>query len=98
MEFPIAHRQALRFAAHEHAARTRMFAMNARQLSLVIPAYNEELSLRQAIEEAEADLPHVARDFEILVVDDGSSDDTPRVARACAIACPHVRLLQHTEN
>src|SRR3954463_16135087 len=58
--------------------------MNSRRLSLVIPAYNEALSIRQAIEEAETALPHVASDFEILVVDDGSRDDTCRVVRDSA--------------
>src|SRR5438552_14684645 len=72
--------------------------MKAWQLSLVIPAYNEEPSIRQAIEEAEAALPHVAGDFEILVVDDGSRDGTSRVVRDASFACSHVRLLRHAEN
>jgi glycosyltransferase involved in cell wall biosynthesis len=67
-------------------------------LSLVIPAYNEEPSIRQAVTEAETVLPRVARAFEILVVDDGSSDRTAEIVRTCTAECPHVRLLRHPAN
>ena len=67
-------------------------------LSLIIPAYNEESSIRQALAEAEAALPRVADAFEILVVDDGSRDRTAQVVQECARACPHVRLLRLPEN
>lgn len=71
----------------------------ARQsLSLVIPAYNEAAVIRRAIAEAEDGLSrHFAR-FEIIVVDDGSSDATPvEVCRALDDA-PHTRYLRHVQN
>jgi glycosyltransferase involved in cell wall biosynthesis len=42
-----------------------------------IPAWNEEASLPDVLEEARRDLP----DVDLLVIDDGSTDDTSRVAR-----------------
>jgi dolichol-phosphate mannosyltransferase len=71
---------------------------NGWNLSLIIPAYNEEPSIRQAVAEAEAALPRVAETFEILVVDDGSRDGTARVVEECARTNPHVRLLRLPEN
>ena len=69
------------------------------RVSLVIPAYNEEASILQALSEAEDALPQIADRFEILVVDDGSRDRTCQVVtEAARRACPHVRLLQHPEN
>jgi dolichol-phosphate mannosyltransferase len=67
-------------------------------LSLVIPAYNEAACIRHAVEEADLALAGLASDYEILVVDDGSQDNTAEVVRAAVQARPRVRLLQHTEN
>src|SRR5882724_6504140 len=74
-----------------------------RSLSLVIPAYNEEAGIRQAIEEADQALSQLVRDYEIIVVDDGSADRTAEIVREAAIGeatigCPRVRLLRHAEN
>jgi glycosyltransferase involved in cell wall biosynthesis len=76
-------------------------------LSLVIPAYNEEEGIRQAIAEADEALlrlrfhPHPdARvlDYEILVVDDGSCDATSEMVLEEASERPRVRLLRHEVN
>jgi dolichol-phosphate mannosyltransferase len=70
----------------------------SRPLSLVIPAYNEEAVIAQAIQEADEALARFDREYEILVVDDGSSDNTAAVAAAAARQRPHVHLLRHDGN
>jgi glycosyltransferase involved in cell wall biosynthesis len=63
-------------------------------LSVVIPTYNRLPILRkclQALEEQRIE-PPVER-YEVVVVDDGSSDDTVPWLRAHAAALPHVRLI-----
>ncbi len=68
------------------------------RLSLVIPAWNEEKTIGQAIREADAALSAAASEYEILVVDDGSTDGTAEAVRAAAGANPRVRLLRHPRN
>lgn len=51
-------------------------------LSVVIPAYNEEAAVRHTVEDVRASLDPLGIDYEIIVVDDGSRDNT----RAEAIA------------
>jgi dolichol-phosphate mannosyltransferase len=72
--------------------------MDAVRLSLVLPAYNEQAGLRQAIAEADDTLARLCEDHEILVVDDGSSDDTAAIAADEASRRPHVRVLRHPAN
>ena len=69
-----------------------------RRLSLVLPAFNEEAGVRQAVAEADEALARLTDDYEILVVDDGSRDGTAAVVAEEAAARPHVRLLRHEKN
>lgn len=68
------------------------------RLSLVIPAFNEGVVIERAVIEAEAALGELFDRFEILVVDDGSTDDTADVVEDLWPFCPHVRLLRHEAN
>ncbi|NLE44134.1 MAG: glycosyltransferase family 2 protein [Chloroflexi bacterium] len=61
--------------------------------SIVIPAYNEEDGLGDTLTQLKAVLDSAHMDYEIIVVDDGSTD------RTAAVASMHdVRLLRHMEN
>jgi dolichol-phosphate mannosyltransferase len=68
------------------------------QLSLVIPAYNEAATIRQAVQEAGAALAAAAAAYEIIVVDDGSTDATAAIVQAEAQTNPHVRLIRQPRN
>lgn len=67
-------------------------------ISLVIPAFNETAVIRQAIAEAEAALAAGFANFEIIVVDDGSSDDTAAIVEQQLSAAPHAWLIRHSTN
>jgi dolichyl-phosphate beta-glucosyltransferase len=53
-----------------------------RELSIIIPAYNEELRLPRTLEQIAAYANRCHREVEVLVVDDGSTDRTAAVAEA----------------
>ena len=67
-------------------------------LSLVIPAYNEAAGIRAAIDEADEVLLTLCRRYEILIVDDGSSDDTYAAACAAARDLRRVHIVRHRSN
>ncbi|HEX4897533.1 MAG TPA: glycosyltransferase family 2 protein [Candidatus Limnocylindrales bacterium] len=67
-------------------------------LSYFFPAHNEEANLRGLVEEALATLPALAETFEVVIVDDGSRDATPRIADELAAADPRVRAVHHPRN
>jgi glycosyltransferase involved in cell wall biosynthesis len=69
------------------------------ELSYFFPAHNEEPNLEPLVEEALATLPSLADRFEIVIVDDGSRDATPRIADRLAAAHPDVvRAVHHPTN
>jgi 4-amino-4-deoxy-L-arabinose transferase-like glycosyltransferase len=75
-----------------------MHARAGWSLSLVIPAFNEEAGIGQAVMEADETLSQIAADYEILIIDDGSSDQTFDAASEAARDRPRVRVLQHETN
>jgi glycosyltransferase involved in cell wall biosynthesis len=67
-------------------------------ISLVLPAYNEEENIEPVIAEATPALAAIADDYEIIIVDDGSRDETAAVATRSAASDAHVRLVRHPVN
>jgi glycosyltransferase involved in cell wall biosynthesis len=63
-------------------------------LSIVIPAYNEEKTLRRVVERV-LEVPGLR---EAIIVNDGSSDQTADIAEGLAIHEPRVRVLHHRTN
>lgn len=69
------------------------------KLSVIIPAYNELERLPGTLKDANAWLmEHLAHDFEILVVDDGSSDDTCKSVRQLMNEMPELSLIEQIQN
>src|SRR5438128_2656628 len=68
------------------------------ELSIVIPAYNEELRLPATLEKVAAYLKNCGRDAEVLVVDDGSKDRTAAVAESFQSRIPALRVVSNGIN
>jgi dolichol-phosphate mannosyltransferase len=64
-------------------------------LSVVVPARNEEGSLRESADALLAELARAAIPHELVIVDDGSTDRTAEVVRELAAATPGVRLVRN---
>ena len=67
-------------------------------LSVVLPVYNESDSLPSLIPELTAVLGQLDRSYEIIAVDDGSSDDTVAVLRRLQEEEHHLRIVQFRRN
>ncbi|MBA4106230.1 MAG: dolichol-phosphate mannosyltransferase [Pirellula sp.] len=67
-------------------------------VSLVLPAWNEAASIARAVNEAVCALAKISTRYEIIVVDDGSKDETAALVSAIAESNPAVRLIQHSVN
>jgi glycosyltransferase involved in cell wall biosynthesis len=70
----------------------------APELSIVIPAYNEELRLPATLERIAAYLQVSGREAEVLVVDDGSKDRTAAVAESFRSRMPSLRVVSNGVN
>jgi glycosyltransferase involved in cell wall biosynthesis len=67
-------------------------------LTIVLPCLDEEENLPDAVRYATAAATHCALAYEIVIVDDGSADETVAVAAELAARDPRVRLIVHAEN
>ena len=68
------------------------------QLSLFLPAYNEEENLPTLIKDCDQFLKANLKQYEIIVVDDGSSDNTRSLVGEIQKKYPHLSLVSHSGN
>lgn len=67
-------------------------------LSVVLPAYNEEENVEQAVKHVHDVAQTLDRDYEIILVNDGSSDRTGEIGRQLETEVPNCRLVEHYPN
>jgi dolichol-phosphate mannosyltransferase len=68
-------------------------ASNRETLALIIPTLNEAQNIRNVLNRVRSVLDPVDIDYEILVVDDDSSDGTGEIVSAIGLEDPRVRLI-----
>jgi len=67
-------------------------------ISVFLPCYNEEGNIARTVEKACAVLEQLGADYELIIVNDGSSDDTARIAEKIAAQNPAVKVVHHSAN
>ncbi len=67
-------------------------------LSVVLPAHNEAGNIEPVVRDALEKLPEMVDRFEILIVDDGSRDETGRIADRLAAGDERVKVIHHPKN
>ena len=67
-------------------------------LSLVIPCYNEQENVPTLLERVEASLKQIGRPFEVLIIDDGSTDRTPELLHEAMRRLPWLRVIRMGRN
>jgi glycosyltransferase involved in cell wall biosynthesis len=75
-----------------------MIQANDMTYSIVIPAYNESQRLAATLQKVLAYVRQQGWDAEVLVVNDGSQDDTAEIVREFAVQDPRVRLVENPGN
>ena len=68
------------------------------QLSVFFPAYNEEKCLKSTVEKTDKVLRKVAKDYEMIIVDDGSKDKTGEIADKLAAKNKKIKVIHHSPN
>jgi len=69
-----------------------------RELSVFFPAYNEGQNISETVMDAKKVLEKIAVKWEILVVNDGSKDNTKAVSEKLVKEDKRIRLINHTIN
>lgn len=79
---------------------TRKFLKNVEResISIVIPAYNEEETIESVVKEASKILKRIKLDYEIVLVNDGSSDNTGKIINKIAKNSKKIRVVHHRVN
>ena len=68
------------------------------ELSIVIPVRNESPNIKQLYDELTQTLGQYGRSYELLIVDDGSTDDTFEQLAALQARDPHLRVIRFRRN
>jgi len=74
--------------------------MNSREYSIsaFFPAYNDADSIAKIVRSTASILPRLAKDYEVVVVNDGSTDSTGEVLRRLAAEYPFLKVIEHRVN
>src|SRR5436190_22168766 len=67
-------------------------------LSLVIPCYNEQENVPTLLTRVETALSALGRPYEVLIIDDGSTDQTPQLLADAMKRLPWLRVIRMARN
>jgi len=67
-------------------------------LSLIIPCYNEQENVPTLLERVESALSKIGRPFEVIAIDDGSTDSTPALLAEGMGKFPWLRVMRMARN
>lgn len=86
--------------AKENCSQSRLDSHpeDADSVSIFFPCYNEQDNVARTVEQALAVLEELGTDFEVIIVDDGSTDDTGRIADEIAAQNSKIKVIHHRTN
>lgn len=66
--------------------------------SVIIPAYNEEKNLLSAVYDIIREIKKYTTDYEIIIIDDGSTDNTGKIADILSQKNNKIKIIHHDKN
>ncbi len=72
--------------------------MGKKDLSVIIPAYNEEKRISRSVSLLKEYLNSLDLYYEIIIVDDGSKDATSEIVKKLALTEPAIKLIRNAVN
>jgi glycosyltransferase involved in cell wall biosynthesis len=75
-----------------------MMSDSRSSISVFFPAFNDELTIASLVRQALEILPGLTDDYEVMVINDGSTDQTAAIIDELAAALPHVKAIHHISN
>ena len=83
---------------NSHAPFSTSNTSTAPRISCVVPVFNEAEVVAAFLEALTEQIRAITQKFEIIVVDDGSKDDTTATVEALSSGNPHIRLIALSRN
>lgn len=71
---------------------------NNRNLSVIIPAFNEEKNISDTVKSIIKILPKYSQNYEIIIINDGSNDSTGEIAEKLKKDNQRIKVLHNTSN
>jgi dolichol-phosphate mannosyltransferase len=68
------------------------------EMSIIIPVFNQESKVRYSLEKIEQTVELIFGNYELIVVNDGSTDATLPILRDISKSNNHMRILSYTPN
>ncbi len=84
--------------AREARSRRKPLSKPRMRVSVVIPAYDEQDSVKPLLEQFDEVIRRVGRDWEVVFVNDGSTDKTEKRARDASIRYRWLKVISHSRN
>jgi glycosyltransferase involved in cell wall biosynthesis len=72
--------------------------VNKHNITFFFPVYNDAATIRTVADKAKTFLEDCANEYEIIIIDDGSPDDSGKIADQLAAECPRIKVIHHSVN
>lgn len=67
-------------------------------ISIFFPAYNEEANIKNTVEKAVAIIEPLVKNYEVIIINDGSRDKTGEIAKGLSDKDPNIHVIHHERN